>query len=413
MKPQKRVRGGKVRWVARYVGVDGKERTKTFDFERDAKNWIADREKEVRDGDWIDPKSQEITVAQLWRSWEQAAHTDGTRKVRELVGRNLGRLADTPIGKLRASDVRNWQHELRNGRPWVAGCDGLEDATVRNFSGQLAGCMNMAVTDGLLRRSPCAGIPLRARHDKAVTRAELLEGEQVWQLVDAARAGVPYGRGWVPPQPTLARMIVVGAATGLRAGELAGLRIRSVDFLRKEATISEQSKTGTAAFAWAPLKVPAAKRRLPLPDVALQALAEELAENPCTDRAMPIFRTRKGQMWSSSTLGKSFKAVRDRLGLDEAVTWHSLRHFYASALIHSGASVKTVQERLGHSTPTTTLEVYAHLWPGEDERTRSAVDAALDRDRVGTGAEERAKNSEEASAADERDGGLPQWRNSL
>lgn len=170
MKPQKRVRGGKVRWVARYVGVDGKERTKTFDFERDAKNWIADREKEVRDGDWIDPKSQEITVAQLWRSWEQAAHTDGTRKVRELVGRNLGRLADTPIGKLRASDVRNWQHELRNGRPWVAGCDGLEDATVRNFSGQLAGCMNMAVTDGLLRRSPCAGIPLRARHDKAVTR---------------------------------------------------------------------------------------------------------------------------------------------------------------------------------------------------------------------------------------------------
>ncbi|MCD2139489.1 tyrosine-type recombinase/integrase [Rhodococcus pyridinivorans] len=404
MKPQKRIRGGKVRWVARYIGADGKERTKTFDFERDAKDWVRDREKEVRDGDWIDPKSQEITVTHLWRSWEQAAHTDGTRKVREQVGRNLGRLADIPIGKLRGSHVRDWQHELRTGRPWVKGCDGLGDTTVRNYSGQLAGCMNMAVSDGLLRKSPCAGIATRRRGDKAVTRAEILTGEQVWLLADAARQGVPKGRGAVPAHPTLARMIVVGAATGLRAGELAGLRIRSVDFLRKEATISEQSKTGTSEFSWAPLKTKMS-RRLPLPDVALEALAKELEENPCADRSMPIFRTVKGQMWSSSTLGKSFKLVRDRLGMDEEITWHSLRHFYASTLIFSGASVKTVQERLGHSTPTTTLEVYAHLWPGEDERTRSAVDSALGRDQVGTEGEAEGSETEAAPAASEGDGG--------
>ncbi|MFD3812162.1 hypothetical protein [Rhodococcus sp. NPDC058639] len=160
MKPQKCIRGGKVRWVARYIGADGKERTKTFDFERDAKDWVRDREKEVRDGDWIDPKSQEITVAHLWRSWEQAAHTDGTRKVHEQVGRNLGRLAGTPIGKLRGSHVRDWQHELRTGHSWVKGCEGLSDATVRNFSGQLAGCMNMAVSDGLLRNHRAPGSPL-------------------------------------------------------------------------------------------------------------------------------------------------------------------------------------------------------------------------------------------------------------
>lgn len=66
------------------------------------------------------------------------------------------------------------------------------------------------------------------------------------------------------------------------------------------------------------------------------------------------------------------RSGRNRIGLDPAFTWHSLRHFYASALIHSGASVKTVQERLGHESAETTMQVYAHLWPGEDERTRKA-----------------------------------------
>ncbi|MFE3291663.1 tyrosine-type recombinase/integrase [Rhodococcus sp. NPDC059234] len=107
----------------------------------------------------------------------------------------------------------------------------------------------------------------------------------------------------------------------------------------------------------------------------------------------------QGRMWSSSTVGKSFKAVRDRCGIESEVTWHSLRHFYASALIHSGASVKTVQERLGHESAETRLQVCAHLWPGEDERTRKAVDSALMRDQCGTDREVEASEYESAPAA--------------
>ena len=50
---------------------------------------------------------------------------------------------------------------------------------------------------------------------------------------------------------------------------------------------------------------------------------------------------------------------------------HDLRHFYASALIAGGASVKQVQERLGHASAVITLKTYAHLWPGDDDRTRA------------------------------------------
>ena len=62
---------------------------------------------------------------------------------------------------------------------------------------------------------------------------------------------------------------------------------------------------------------------------------------------------------------------------DADSTSHSFRHFAASALVSHGTSVKAVQEFLGHADATTTLKVYAHLFPGDDERTRTALDEAL------------------------------------
>jgi integrase len=56
---------------------------------------------------------------------------------------------------------------------------------------------------------------------------------------------------------------------------------------------------------------------------------------------------------------------------------HDLRHYAASALIPGGASVKQVQMILGHASAAVTLGVYAHLWPGDDDRARGILDAAL------------------------------------
>lgn len=57
--------------------------------------------------------------------------------------------------------------------------------------------------------------------------------------------------------------------------------------------------------------------------------------------------------------------------------YHELRHFYASVLIRAGESVKVVQKRLGHSSAQMTLDIYAHLWPEDDETTRAALDAVF------------------------------------
>lgn len=56
---------------------------------------------------------------------------------------------------------------------------------------------------------------------------------------------------------------------------------------------------------------------------------------------------------------------------------HDLRHYCASALIAGGASGVQVQHVLGHASPTITLRTYVHLFPGDDDRIRNALDAAL------------------------------------
>ena len=72
-----------------------------------------------------------------------------------------------------------------------------------------------------------------------------------------------------------------------------------------------------------------------------------------------------------------WERARTAKNLPAWATPHDLRHYYASLLIRSGASVKVVQSRLGHASAKTTLDTYGHLFPDEEDRTRDAIDAEL------------------------------------
>jgi integrase len=118
-----------------------------------------------------------------------------------------------------------------------------------------------------------------------------------------------------------------------------------------------------------PVKTRTSVRTIPLPQVVVDGLAAHLAEFPT---AGLIFEPITRQLFS-----KLWRAAVTRAGLPQEITYHSLRHYYASLLIRHGESIKTVQERLGHSSAVTTLNTYSHLWPDSDDRTRAAVDEVL------------------------------------
>lgn len=71
--------------------------------------------------------------------------------------------------------------------------------------------------------------------------------------------------------------------------------------------------------------------------------------------------------------GYRFREARTEAGLGDDVTSHDLRHFYASALIAGGCSIKAVQSALGHRSAAMTLDVYGHLFPGDEDRIRAAI----------------------------------------
>lgn len=71
-----------------------------------------------------------------------------------------------------------------------------------------------------------------------------------------------------------------------------------------------------------------------------------------------------------------WRATRRAAGLPN-VRLHDLRHFYASDLIAAGCDVVTVQRAIGHSTASTTLNTYSHLWPAAEDCTRAAASDLL------------------------------------
>jgi integrase len=152
----------------------------------------------------------------------------------------------------------------------------------------------------------------------------------------------------------------------------------------------------------APPKTPASYRTVPLPQVVVDALAAHLASFPAarveildaTRKPDPkprpaalVFTSSTGRPLRRTRFSDTWRPAAAAAGVGDGVTFHDLRHYYASLLIRHGESVKVVQKRLGHKSAVETLDTYSHLWPDSEDRTREAIDEVLGRAAGGMAAE--------------------------
>lgn len=230
----------------------------------------------------------------------------------------------------------------------------LAPGTVRNVYDVLARVFLAAVDDRVVAASPCRRIILPRLEDAEIVPPSL---EQVVSLVMSV-------------EPRYRSAVVLLAGSGLRIGELLGARVGDVDFLRRTIRVERQRLQDNTI---APTKTGKSVRTVPLGQVVVDELAAHLAAYPSSEW---LFTTPK-----DGPLGyRQWKNVWRRAkaaAVGEDMSTHDLRHFFASALIAGGASVKQVQMILGHASAAVTLGVYAHLWPGDDDRARGILDAAL------------------------------------
>jgi integrase len=221
-------------------------------------------------------------------------------------------------------------------------------------------------------------------------------------LCARAKGGSAQGRAWTAEQVLEVRgalqepyriFVTLAAGLGLRQGEVFGLAVDDVDFLRARVEIRRQVKmfaNGKQVFA---LPKGNKTRSVPLPDIVRDELAAHLALWPPRAVTLPwraldaepiavplVLTTREQSAVSRNYFNRRiWKPALASVGVSDSREngCHSLRHFYASTLLDAGETIKALSEYLGHADAGFTLRAYTHLMPASDERTRHAVDAAL------------------------------------
>lgn len=354
---------GPGRWRARYRDAGGRELSRTFARRADAERFLALTEADKAHGSWIDPAAGRTPFGTYARGWQQAQVHRGTtadQVASNLRNHILPTFEGRSLASVRPSDVQAWVRSR---------ADVLSPGTVEVVYRYLAAIFAAAVRDRLIARSPCVGVKL-----PRAAPAELRPAS-TGEVLSLAEAVAARHRA----------LVLLTAGTGLRQGEAFGVVLPNVDFDGAQLRVDRQVvlRSGRPP-AFAPPKTDASIRTIPLPAGVSAALVDHLRDFPAVGRpelGPPLFTTDSGELLRRNRFGEVWRHAVRRSGVRADLTFHDLRHYYASLLIRHGESVKVVQRRLGHKTAQETLDTYGHLWPDSDGRTREAVDGKLFRHR--------------------------------
>ena len=345
------------RWMGRYrPHTKAAEITKSFSKKTDARDWLDEQTAAIVTGLWADPKSGRVTFDAFNERWTaRQIWADSTRESNETATGSVT-FGDVPLGELRRSHLEQWIKSMH--------ARGLEPSTIKVRFNIVRSVLKGAVADKVIGSDPSDGVrtPRVRRSEAAMT---IPTTEQVAKALADAKEH----------EPGFYAFVAVAAFAGLRLGEVAGLQVADVDFLRRTVRINRQiqgSKRGQTKVV--PPKH-GSERPVHVGEELTNILAKHIEDHGLTEDpthpGMKFIFGREGYVYQRNNAGHAWRRIRERVGL-EAFTLHDLRHFFASALIADGCDVVTVQKALGHARPSITLNTYSHLWPSAEDKTRDA-----------------------------------------
>ena len=343
------------RYRLRYYDPEGRRRSSTHETFEAARDAYVTAQADITRGQWLDPDDTSTTFGAYAVPW-LAAQTwaPGTRMLVESSLRRhlLPVIGDVPLGRLRPSQLQALVTGLRTRSGRVP-----EPATVGTIVQHLRQVLNGAVQDRMLLTNPAKGLKLPRGRPAEVVIPTVAEVETILDAID----------------PRHRALVAVGCGLGLRQGEAFGLSIDRVDFLRARVRVDRQLVRLERSSALAPPKTERSHRVIPLPQVVAVELAQHVERFPNDDPDGLLFvAALGGRLRRDGWNRRVWKPAVTAAGRPD-LTFHSGRHFYASALIRAGLSRKAVADRLGN-TPAMVDEVYGHLWADDDDRTRDAID---------------------------------------
>jgi integrase len=344
------------RFKIRYRKADGKSTDKGgFTSERDANLWFAETLLAKNKGTYTSP-------------------TQRKKRLKEMIARYAAttvRLRPTTIAT-RQSVVANWvapkwdnwaaaairQHDVED---WIEDMlkEGAGAATIQKAHGALLAILRQAMTAGLIHKNPAEGVKVPA----VVVKPNLyLTHEEVAELAAAV-------------EPRAKLVIGMLAYVGLRFGELAALRVGSINRATRRIEIDRSITTVEGRLVEGPPKGGKSRDAF-YPEFLSEAVAAQTAGKRKADflftaaQGGPLrLDDWRGRVFYTATAKitaeREADAEKRNLGPAEpfpAVTPHDLRHTAASLAVQAGANIKVLQRILGHESASLTLDRYAGLF---------------------------------------------------
>ena len=376
MKGHIRRRGARS-WELKFdVGVDakGNRKTRYSSFKgtkRDAEIELARLVAQNASGEGIDPSK--VTVLEFLERWERDwATTNVGLKTLERY-RGLLKLYVKPrIGAMRLQKLRAVHlNELYTALLRSGGQDGrpLSPRSVGHVHRVLHRALGHAATWALVQQNVAS----------LVSPPPVPDGEIIILTEEQIGATLHYLQG-----RTLRPIVSFLLGTGARRGEALALRWSDIDFQKNVVRIersleqtkgslrikSPKTKHGRRSISISPWLAAELKSHRARQDERRLALGLGRAPDDLT-----VFARWNGELRSPSRLSQSFADVMDALEID--CTLHGLRHTHVSQLIASGLDVLTISRRIGHASPSITLNVYSHMFSNTDARAAEIMEATF------------------------------------
>lgn len=272
------------------------------------------------------------------------------------------------LSKLQPLHIQRYYSEaLASGRR--DGKGGLSPQTVLHHHRVLREALQQGVKWLLLGRNPADAVePPRARPREM----RALNEAATARLLTAAEGT----RLFIP--------ILLAASTGMRRGEILGLRWKDVDLEGATLAVRQSLEQTAAGLSFKQPKTAKSRRVVALPAFTVEGLKQHRARQATERLALGAAYTDNGLVcpaadgapWRPNAFSAAFVALIRKTTL-QAVRFHDLRHTHATQLLRNGIHPKVVSERLGHATVGITLDVYSHVMPGMQEEAALRTDVAL------------------------------------
>ncbi|MBV9338866.1 MAG: site-specific integrase [Solirubrobacterales bacterium] len=305
------------------------------------------------------PDGQRVTMEEAGEEFCHRLEMRGRRKSHRLtVGSDLRNhiapfFDSKTLDRIRPEDIERYIAAKRTA---------LAIKTIRNHVNTMHSVFELGLRKGWCQINPVK-LADRPTVKKTETRIQFLDQAELEKLLDAPYPDDAFGR----IEPTL---YLTAAMSGLRQGELFGLRWRDVDFdARKLRVVSPfvRGEFGDPKSSGSGRSVPMAERVA----VALRQLREH--SYYARDRDLVFCHPDTGKPLDRSKLVRRFKQALDRAEVHR-ITFHELRHTFGTRMAAAGTPMRTLQYWMGHADSKTT-QIYAHYQPSDQEA--DAVDRAF------------------------------------